>query len=131
MRDTSEMMSARVWGTGALSESSRGSMDRMRGLNPAAAPAFPLSRWHESYNRAEVDAFVQRLRNLPAGELSANQVREHRFPPARWAHVGYDVTAVGAYLESVAGQVVAGPGGRRAARPADWLTNLSAAKAGA
>lgn len=80
----------------------------MSGSESASAPLFPLSRWRMRYDRAEVDAFVRRLRAGPAGAISANQVRYQQFSPARWAKAGYDVAAVDAYLEAVAGRVEAG-----------------------
>jgi hypothetical protein len=60
------------------------------------------------YDRAEVDAFVRRLRTRSAGGISANQVRYQQFSPARLARAGYDVVVVDAYLEAVAGCVEGG-----------------------
>jgi DivIVA domain-containing protein len=82
-------------------------MERMRSSESASVPLFPLSRWREGYDRGEVDMFVERLRVDPTG-ISASQVREQQFSPARWAKAGYDVMAVDAYLDAVADRVQAG-----------------------
>ena len=80
----------------------------MSDFKSGSAPLFPLSRWRTGYDRTDVDAFVRRLRTGPVGVISANQVRYQQFSPARWARAGYDVVAVDAYLEAVAGRVEGG-----------------------
>ncbi len=81
---------------------------RVSDSESGSAPLFPLSRWRESYKRAEVDEFVHRLRVSAAGEISASEVREVRFTPERWAKPGYDLMAVDAYLDAVADRVETG-----------------------
>lgn len=80
----------------------------MSATESSSAPPFPLSRWREGYDPAEVDAFVQRLRASSAGEISVSEVREQQFSPSRWAKPGYDVVAVDAYLDAVADRLEAG-----------------------